>query len=91
MRAWTDKEGISCFYFEAFDEPWKDAENEKGSENHFGLFKVTGEAKRPLWDLVDNGTFKNLTRNGNTITKTYNGNLEELMSHVLAPPVKSMC
>ena len=91
MRAWTDKEKISCFYFEAFDEPWKDAHNDKGSENHFGLFKVTGQAKRPLWDLVDNGAFKDVTRNGNTITKTYNGSTKELMSHVLAPPIKKVC
>ncbi len=91
MRAWTKKDRISCFYFEAFDEPWKDANNDKGSENHFGLFKVTGEAKRPLWSLVDQGVFNGLTRNGNPITKTYNGKTEELMKHVLAPPVKSLC
>ena len=30
---------ISCFYFSAFDEPWKDKNNEKGSENHFGLLQ----------------------------------------------------
>ena len=38
MRDWTNEAGISCFYFEAFDEPWKDAGNAGGSENHFGLF-----------------------------------------------------
>lgn len=88
MRAWTDKEGISCFYFEAFDEPWKDAHNDKGSENHFGLFTVDGKAKYVLWDAVDKGTYKDLTRNGNPITKTYNGNKDELLKDVELPAVK---
>jgi len=86
MRTWTDAEGISCFYFEAFDEKWKDAHNQKGSENHFGLFKINGEAKYALWELVDNGTFKGLTRNGNPIVKTYEGDKEALMRDVLVPP-----
>jgi hypothetical protein len=85
MREWTNKAGISCFYFEAFNEKWKDAHNPYGSENHFGLFKINGEAKYPLWDLVDNGVFKGLKRNGNPITKTHNGKIEELMPHVLVP------
>jgi exo-beta-1,3-glucanase (GH17 family) len=25
LREWTNNAGISCFYFEAFDEQWKDA------------------------------------------------------------------
>ena len=85
LREWTNKQGISCFYFEAFDEPWKDAQNEQGSENHFGLFTVDGKAKYPLWKLVDNRTFKGLKRNGKEITKTYNGNLDTLMKEVLVP------
>lgn len=63
MREWTNKENISCFYFEAFDESWKDVENPYGSENHFGLFTVDGKAKYTLWDEVNKGTFKNLKRN----------------------------
>ena len=51
MREWTNSAGISCFYFEAFNEPWKDAANQGGSENHFGLFKVDGQAKFVVWDL----------------------------------------
>ena len=86
MREWTNKAGISCFYFEAFNEPWKDANNEKGSENHFGLITTDGQAKYALWDSVDQGTFKYLTRNGNAITKTYNGDKEELVKDVQAPP-----
>ncbi len=85
LREWTKKDSISCFYFEAFDEQWKDAQNKNGSENHFGLINLKGEAKYPLWDLVDKGVFKGLNRNGNTITKTYNGNKEALMKDVLVP------
>ena len=48
MRDWTSDEGISCFYFEAFDENWKDAQNPGGSENHFGLFTIDGQAKYAL-------------------------------------------
>lgn len=85
MRAWTLQEGMSCFYFEAFDEIWKDAQNPGGSENYFGLFTLKGEAKFPLWDLVDKGVFKGLTRNGKSVTKTYNGNKETLLKGVLVP------
>ena len=85
LREWTHKEGISCFYFEAFDEQWKDANNSNGSENHFGLINLKGQAKYPLWSLVDKGVFKGLTRNGKEITKTYNGNKEALINDVLVP------
>ena len=86
IREWTNKENILCFYFEAFNEKWKDAHNPKGSENHFGLFTVDGKAKYPIWDLVDKGVFEGLTRNGNNITKTYNGEYKSLMVDVLVPP-----
>ncbi len=86
MRNWTTKAEISCFYFEAFDEQWKDSHNAKGSENHFGLINLKGQAKYALWDLVDRGVFIGLTRDGNPITKTYNGNKKALMEDVLVPP-----
>lgn len=86
IRAWTNENSISCFYFEAFDEQWKDAKNPKGSENHFGLLNLQGEAKYALWDLVDEGRFDGLTRNGKTISKTYSGDLDALMQDVAAPP-----
>jgi exo-beta-1,3-glucanase (GH17 family) len=85
IREWTNENNISCFYFEAFDEQWKDAKNPQGSENHFGLINLQGEAKYALWNLVDEGRFNGLTRNGKTIYKTYNGNLENLMQDVAAP------
>ncbi|WP_203256608.1 glycosyl hydrolase family 17 protein [Hyunsoonleella ulvae] len=86
MRDWTNEAGMSCFYFEGFDEPWKGGDNPGNSEKHFGLFTVDGKAKYVLWDAVDKGTFKGLTRNGNTITKTYQGNKEALMKDVEVPP-----
>lgn len=85
MREWTNSEGISCFYFEAFDEKWKDKENPLGSENHFGLINLNGEAKYALWDLVDQGAFEGLTRNGKTISKTYGGNEANMLNDVLPP------
>lgn len=89
MREWTKREGIACFYFEAFDEIWKDAANPRGSENHFGLFGVNGKAKYAVWDLVDKGVFKGLSRDGNSIMKTYDGNFQTLLKDVLIPPLNN--
>jgi exo-beta-1,3-glucanase (GH17 family) len=89
IRDWTNENGIACFYFEAFDENWKDAGNPGGSENHFGLFTIDGKAKYALWDLVDQGVFEGLTRGGQPITKTYNGDKEALLKDVLVPALKT--
>ena len=89
IREWTNTQGISCFYFEAFNENWKDQANPGGSENHFGLFTIDGKAKYALWDMVDNGSFEGYTRGGNPISKTYGGDKEALMKDVLLPPVKA--
>lgn len=88
MREWTNKENISCFYFEAFDERWKDAENPYGSENHFGLFTWDGKAKYILWDEVDKGTFKNLKRNKKEIVKTYDGDTNKVLLTIKIPFIK---
>lgn len=88
MRDWTRETGISCFYFQAFDEPWKDAENPGGSENHFGLFTVDGKAKFAIWDEVDKGVFENLKRGGNPVTKTFDGDKAALLKEVPLPPMK---
>ncbi len=85
MREWSNKEGISLFYFEAFDEQWKDSGNALGSENHFGLITLQSQAKYGLWEMVDNGVFKGLTRDGKPITKTYNGKEEALWQDVKTP------
>lgn len=86
MREWTNEQNISCFYFEAFDECWKDRNSEQGSENHFGLMTLQGEAKYGIWDLVDKGLFDGLTRDGQAITKSCNGDEKVLMKDVLVPP-----
>lgn len=88
IRDWTNEAGISCFYFEAFDENWKDAQNPGGSENHFGLFTIDGQAKYALWELVDQGVFDGLTRGGKPISKTYDGDEAALLEEVPIPPVK---
>ena len=89
MREWTNNSGLSCFYFQAFDEPWKDADNSKGSENHFGLFTVDGKAKYVIWDLVDKDMFKGLTRGGNPITKSFDGQEKAMMETSLKPSISS--
>ncbi|BAO54152.1 glycosyl hydrolase family 17 protein [Nonlabens marinus] len=88
MREWSRKNKVACFYFEAFDEQWKDAANPLGSENHFGLFALDGEAKYAVWDLVDSNAFEGLTRDGNSIVKSYDGNKKQLLDHVKVPPLK---
>lgn len=88
IRKWSNDRKISVFYFEAFDEIWKDAKNPGGSENHFGLFTVNGQAKYALWDLVDKGVFHGLNRDDNPIARTYDGKVEKLLEEVEIPPVK---
>ena len=89
IREWTNEKKIACFYFQAFDETWKDSENPYGSENHFGLFTVDGKAKYALWHLVDKGDFKGLKRGDNVIKKTYGGDMDSLFKHVKLPPIKA--
>lgn len=86
MRSWTNKNRISCFYFEAFDEKWKDMGSADGSENHFGMIDLEGRAKYAIWDLVDAGKFKGLTRGGKPITKTFGGDHEALFASLLPVP-----
>jgi exo-beta-1,3-glucanase (GH17 family) len=86
IREWSNQENVSVFYFEAFDEKWKDAQNQLGSENHFGLINLKSEAKYPLWDLVDKGVFDGLTRDGKPITKTFGGDFSAMMKTVKVPP-----
>lgn len=87
MRDWTNKEKMSCFYFEAFDESWKDAHNPKGSENHFGLITLDGRAKFAIWDLVDKAVFKGLSRGNNKIEKTFGGDKNMIIDEAMMPPI----
>lgn len=84
MREWTINQKISCFYFEAFDEHWKNSANPLHSENHFGLMNMESQAKYAIWNQVDNNVFQGLTRNGKPITKTYNGSEQSLWADVTA-------
>ena len=88
MRDWTAEKGMACFYFEAFDENWKDDKNPEGSENYFGLFTIDGKAKYAVWDLVDKGVFEGLGRSGQPVLKTYDGDKEALLKAVNMPPHK---
>ena len=84
IQKWMNEASITCFYFEAFDEPWK-SNGTDGSEGHFGLFTVDGKAKYPIWDVVDTGVFKGLHRDGHEIRKTHEGQLLQITSELLPP------
>ncbi len=86
ITEWCAQNKVTCFYFEAFDEQWKDAKNPKGSENHFGLINLKSQAKYALWEQVDQGVFKGLTRDGKPITKTFEGNMDSLWKYIKLPP-----
>jgi len=86
MREWTQKEGMSCFFFEAFDERWKDEADPEGSENHFGMINLKGEVKYVLWDMFDAGVFEGLTRDGVPLTKSFGGKESQLLAGVKSPP-----
>ena len=89
INAWAEKNGLSCFYFEAFDEQWKDKNNPMGSENHFGLFTLDGKAKFPLWKLVNEGQFEGLKRNGKSIEPSFKGDINRLLKQVEEPKTKT--
>ena len=42
---WTRTEGLLCFVFEAFDEPWKGSPDPLEPEKHWGLFTVDRKPK----------------------------------------------
>jgi exo-beta-1,3-glucanase (GH17 family) len=88
VREWSDSNGITCFYFEAFDEQWKAGEDPSNSENHFGLITIQNQAKYALWDTLEQGRFDGLTRNGKALIKSYGGDEKALMEDVLRPPFK---
>jgi len=46
---------------------------------------LQNQAKYALWEEVEKGAFKNLTRNGKPITKTYNGDQKALWLDVKMP------
>ncbi|HDQ44136.1 MAG TPA: glycosyl hydrolase [bacterium] len=46
LMAWAEQNGVTVFYFEAFDEPWKGT----GTEGHWGLFTEGRKAKPAMQD-----------------------------------------
>jgi exo-beta-1,3-glucanase (GH17 family) len=84
IRKWTRESNLTCFYFEAFDEPWK-SDGTAGSEGHFGLITVDGRAKYALWELVDAGAFAGLSRGGRPIEKTHDGVEADLLDDLTQP------
>jgi exo-beta-1,3-glucanase (GH17 family) len=85
MREWTKANNITCFYFEAFDENWKNSANPQHSENHFGLINQQGEVKFALWPLWDQGLLQGLRRNGKLLRKSYGGDEARLWQDVTVP------
>ena len=61
-------------------------QNAAGSENHFGLFTVKGQAKYVLWDQVEAGVFAGLARDGKPITKTHDGDEASVLANILQVP-----
>ena len=89
MRDWGESSGMSVFFFEAFDEQWKDPNDINGSENHFGLISLDNKVKYALWDLFDQNAFDGLVRGGKPLSKSYQGDQSSLLQNVLLPPFKS--
>lgn len=50
LRAWVGMRHVVCFYFEAFDEPWKGGSDPDDVEKHWGLFRADRTPKRALSD-----------------------------------------
>ncbi len=48
---WTRAEGLLCFVFEAFDEPWKGSADPLEPEKHWGLFTVDRRPKLVMQPL----------------------------------------
>lgn len=43
---WSEREGVMCFVFEAFDEPWKGSPEKMEPEKHWGLYTVDRKPKK---------------------------------------------
>ncbi|MGQ1909540.1 glycoside hydrolase family 17 protein [Marinifilum sp. RC60d5] len=51
LMKWTQEEEILCFYFEAFDGPWKGSPEPLEPEKHWGLFTVDRKPKKVMQKL----------------------------------------
>lgn len=48
LMAWSEKNNILCFFFEAFDENWKGSPDPNEPEKHWGLFYADRKPKRAM-------------------------------------------
>ncbi|MDH3215190.1 MAG: glycosyl hydrolase family 17 protein [Candidatus Krumholzibacteria bacterium] len=48
LTAWVNRERITTFFFEAFDENWKGGEHADDVEKHWGLFRADRTPKKAL-------------------------------------------
>ncbi|PFG58600.1 exo-beta-1,3-glucanase (GH17 family) [Vibrio sp. ES.051] len=86
MRDFSNNSGVSLFFFQAFDEPWKgDAANNGHSEQHFGLIDIDCHVKYTAWDKVKTLNELGLTRDC-AFSASYGGVLETLLADVQPPP-----
>ncbi len=53
LMDWTRAEGLLCFVFEAFDEPWKGSADPLEPEKHWGLFTVDRRPKQVMQALYE--------------------------------------
>lgn len=51
LEAWTQKEGILSFFFEAFDEDWKGSPEPLEPEKHWGVFHIDRTPKMAVQKL----------------------------------------
>jgi exo-beta-1,3-glucanase (GH17 family) len=54
LMEWTEKEGIMCFFFEAFDEFWKGSPEPLEPEKHWGLYRIDRTPKKAVSDFIIN-------------------------------------
>jgi exo-beta-1,3-glucanase (GH17 family) len=48
VNAWTEKEKVPVFFFEAFDENWKGGEHPDEVEKHWGLYRADRSPKKAM-------------------------------------------
>ncbi len=50
VTAWSEKEGVPVFFFEAFDENWKGGDHPDEVEKHWGLYRANRTPKKAVAD-----------------------------------------
>lgn len=51
LMKWCNEQGLLCFVFEAFDEPWKGSKDPFEPEKHWGLYYVNRQPKKVVSQL----------------------------------------